>query len=358
MNCITILTSLFISCVTVEALQTSTISDWSIVGQGPFSKREGLMGVSEYNGYMFLSGGREAFGVRFNDEIWRSIDGKEWELVSKGVIGRRAYHSHVVFNDCMYILGGQTFFKHYNDVWESCDGMGKTWNLVTSNAEWGARTGMAAVVTSSNELIIAGGSYEKDDYPFYRFFYNDVWASTDGGKTWELRNSQTEWSARSGPRLIEDKNRRLLLIAGEVGFKTDQQLVDIWGSEDDGRSWYLVSENPGFSKRSGHGVVVTPKNKYIVLIGGWPYMHDMWLSKDNGETFQLISDSVWNCQDFSCGKFDFLMLIHNGQLFTIGGSGAYGTFGKLSHETWVADITEEDVENTLEEKVKVNILSF
>jgi hypothetical protein len=352
------------SCATVEVLlsSTTTITEWSILGHGPFSKREGLMGAS-YNGYMFISGGRETFGVRFNDEIWRSIDGKEWELASKGVIGRRAYHSHVAFNDCMYILGGQTFFKHYNDVWESCDGMGETWNLVTSNAEWGARCGMAAIVTSGNELIIAGGSYEKEDYPFYRFFYNDVWVSIDGGKTWELRNDsskrQAEWSARSGPRLVEDKNGRLLLIAGEIGFKTDQQLVDIWGSDDDGRTWYLVSENPGFSKRSGHGVVVTPKSKDIILIGGWPYMHDMWLSKDNGETFQLISDSVWNCADFRCGKFDFLMLIHNGQLFTIGGSGAYGTFGKLSHETWVADITEEDTgSSTLEDTDEVNILSF
>ena len=43
-----------------------------------------------------------------------------------------------------------------------------------------------------------------------------------------MRTLQAEWQARSGPRLIQDKDSNLVIIAGEIGFTTDTQLVDIW----------------------------------------------------------------------------------------------------------------------------------
>ena len=46
------------------------------------------------------------------------------------------------------------------------------------------------------------------------------------------------------------------------------------------------------------------------------------------------SDSVWNCDNDDCGKFDFWPIFHKGDLFTIGGSAAYSTFGKLWQDTW------------------------
>jgi len=67
------------------------------------------MGVS-YNDYIFMSGGRETYGIGFSNEVWRSTDGKAWTLVSKDVFGARAYHVMLVVDDCMVITGGQTFF--------------------------------------------------------------------------------------------------------------------------------------------------------------------------------------------------------------------------------------------------------
>jgi hypothetical protein len=85
----------------------------------------------------------------------------------------------------MVITGGQTFTTFYNDVWQSCDGRGETWVPVTKKAAFPARAGLAGTVTADGEIIIAGGCYNKYNLPTDRSFWGDVWASVDGGSTWE-----------------------------------------------------------------------------------------------------------------------------------------------------------------------------
>ena len=99
----------------------------------------------------------------------------------------------------------------------------------------------------------------------------------------------------------------------------------------------LVTDSPGFSERSGHGVVVDSEGR-ILVIAGWPHLHDMWVSEDEGKTFTKESNSVFNCNEDKCGKFDFWpMLSEDGtKLFTVGGSGAYSTFGTLFDDVWVS----------------------
>jgi len=106
-----------------------------------------------------------------------------------------------------------------------------------------------------------------------------------------------------------------------------------------------VTSSPGFSARSGLGVVVTPQSHNILVIAGWPHFLYIWSSSDNGNTFTQISDLVWNCNEDKCGKFDFWPLIHNGSLYTLGGSAAYSTFGSLYQDTWVLNLSliAEDV---------------
>lgn len=98
-----------------------------------------------------------------------------------------------------------------------------------------------------------------------------------------------------------------------------------------------MNKTPAFSARSGHGLVVTPSKSHMLLLAGWPELHDMWSSSD-GALWVQESTSVWNChgptRDDKCGKFDFWSLFHKGDLFTVGGSGAYETFGKMFKDTW------------------------
>lgn len=230
-------------------------------------------------------------------------------------------------------MGGQkvSFIGNpfYNDVWRSCDN-GKSWTSL-GNAPWQTRAGIA-FTTFNGTMLVAGGCYHSS-IGKGRYFLNDVWSSSDGVK-WTQLTPNAEWSKRSGARLVVHSGR-LLLIGGEVGFTPEAQLGDIWSS-DDGKAWTLVSATPGYTARSGHGALVV--NGAVYVIGGWvdnKCVHDMWKATD-GEHFEMITNSTWECSEDNCGKFDFWpVLTHDSsKIITMGGSNAYSTFGKLWADTW------------------------
>ena len=280
---------------------------------------------------IFMTGGRAFFGAEATNDVWHSTNGSAWMELPKAPFKARAYHAMFHHLGCLLVMGGQTVSfignPFYNDVWRSCDGA-KTWESL-GNAPWPTRAGIA-FETFGGRMIIAGGCYGSS-IGKGRKFLNDVWASSDGIK-WDQLTANAEWSARSGARLVEFGGK-LFLLAGEVGFTPDTQLGDIWSSTD-GAAWTLVTASPAFSKRSGHGVVVSGGE--LLVIAGWhdnKCLHDLWSSAD-GSAWTMRSNTTWQCDQDSCGKFDFWPVVAGGSLLTIGGSNAYSTFGKLWADTW------------------------
>lgn len=328
--------SMIVSAVAGDFNPGALTGQWSKLADGPWGPREGLMVVS-VGDQMILTGGRGTHGVGFSggDDVWRSKDGRNWTKAPKADWPRRAYHILLGpdASGCIYLMGGQTFSEFYNDVWKTCDN-GDSWNQVTEKAAWGARAGLGGTM-HNGKMVIAGGCHDnvKYDPGAFRKFYGDVWSSVDG-KSWEMLTSKPGWKPRSGPRLVSFMGK-LYIIAGEVGFTASTQLVDVWSSADDGVTWSLVQENPAFSARSGHGVVTLPG--YMVLVAGWPELSDIYYSSD-GAKWEKSTGLAWNCNSTSCGKFDFWPVVHQGSLFTLGGSGSSSTFGKLYAESWSVDL--------------------
>jgi len=298
---------------------------------------------------MILTGGRGTHGVGFSGgkDVWRSNDGRNWKKAPAADWGRRSYHVLLGpdANGCLLLIGGQTFSHFYNDVWKTCDGA-DTWTKIVKDGEapGKGRAGLGGTM-HNGKYFIAGGCHDNVPYDpgAFRTFYEDVWMSEDGAN-WQLVTDKPGWKGRSGPRLVSFNNK-LLLIAGEVGFTDSTQLKDIWSSADEGKTWTLAQGNPAFSARSGHGVVVLPD--YMVLIAGWPELTDIYYSADAVD-WKLTTGHAWNCipgedtgssQQDKCGKFDFWPVIHQGKLYTIGGSGAKATFGKLYSESWALDLS-------------------
>lgn len=313
-------------------------SSWDLLSDGPWGAREGLM-VASVGDLLILTGGRGTSGLGFagGKDIWRSNDGKKWAKAPEAPWGRRSYHVLLGPNEqgCIFLMGGQTFDHFYNDVWKSCDAA-ESWEQLIKDGEapWSARAGLAGTM-HKGKLYIAGGCYDKVPYDpgFFRSFYGDVWSSVDG-TTWEIVAENAGWQARSGPRLLSFNNR-LFLVAGEIGFTDDTQLVDVWSSGDDGKTWEIVTSAPAYSPRSGHGVVTY--GEYMIMVAGWPQLSDIYYSKDGAE-WVLSSGLAWNCDNTDCGRYDFWPVIHNNKLFTLGGSGSSSTFGKLYSETWSLDL--------------------
>ena len=112
-----------------------------------------------------------------------------------------------------YMLGGSD--TYYNDVWASSD-YGVTWALITSSAPWEGRWGHSGLVTRDGAIVFFGGAVRDDLYeePNNYAFYGDIWASFDGGYTWNECTARTIPYNRTESAVVLDEAGHLLMAAG------------------------------------------------------------------------------------------------------------------------------------------------
>jgi hypothetical protein len=320
----------------------------------PWAPRAGLEAV-ELEGRLFVMGGRTpvdpnvvpVFGasVLWGD-VWRSDDrGATWtsllDSTAPGHWAPRAYFEAVAHDGRMYVLGGQDFnvvanpapfgppliavSNFFNDVWSSSDGT--AWVQETtpesSASRWAGRAGLSSIVFR-DELYVLGGS-KNDDSAIVgpggpaREYFNDVWKSSDGGRTWQQAVAHAPWSPRAGAAVVV-KDDYLYLLGGEDGFVCDAvnprcppYFNDVWRTPD-GATWELVTAAAGWAGRPGH--VANVVGDQIVVFGGFglstdptnPFLPanpmDMWASPD-GAAWQKLPSSPWNAGQPEQIKYDF-----------------------------------------------------
>jgi hypothetical protein len=140
--------------------------------------------------------------VYFND-VWKSRNGTDWvKLTDSAPWEPRAGAITVVKNGYIYLLGGEDGFvclpdaprcpPYFNDVWRTRDGA--NWELVTATADWEPRPGHQVVVLL-NRFVLFGGFGLSDDPadPFKAANPMDIWISKDGAE-WE-QVSDSPWNA-------------------------------------------------------------------------------------------------------------------------------------------------------------------
>lgn len=152
----------------VDGYNWTVVADSTIFGtHGRFSAA-----VVEYDGKLWLSGGRNAVITYFND-VWNSEDGINWYLVtSNGGFPVRSAHKMLSYDGKMWILGGQPGSPA--GVWNSTDGI--TWTKITDTPAFsgaGSLYGHASVVFQEKMWVI-GGSYGGGGWT------NKCYTSTDG----------------------------------------------------------------------------------------------------------------------------------------------------------------------------------
>ena len=108
----------------------------------------------------------------------------------------------------LYLLGGiDNSTAYMNDIWSSSDG--KTWTQVTDNSSWSIRYGHATEVFN-NKIWILGGDNGN--------LLSDVWfSSNDNASSWkQASTSGSMWSTRSGHTAIVFGGK-LWMIGGNGG---------------------------------------------------------------------------------------------------------------------------------------------
>lgn len=128
----------------------------------------------------------------------------------------------------LYLVGGfyadkaRGRVENFNDVWLSTDS-GRSWTQVVDHAPWAGRYQHAAVVDSHDDIVIVGGITED----LRRCA--DSWRSQDGGHTWKLISPVARWTARYEHAVVVDANNSLYVIGGMYTY--DRRYNDVWRSE-------------------------------------------------------------------------------------------------------------------------------
>ncbi len=254
---------------------------WTEVnGSSGWTERGLHTAVALPDGSIVLMGGVGDDNGPMND-TWRSTDGgATWTLQTEhaGWTGR-GYHSSVALPDGSIVLMGGLDDDGWmlNDIWRSTDG-GATWTQLP-DAGWSARALHSSVAMPDGSIAVMGG---EDDYSGPM---NDTWLSTDGGATWTLQTEHAGWPAKLGQSCVAMPDGSIVLTGGidESGFIGAD---DVWRSTDRGRTWTLANANAEWLLRFMHSSVALPDGS-IVLMGGFPFMslgNDTWRLQPAGST--------------------------------------------------------------------------
>ena len=240
---------------------------------------------------------------RFFNDVWASSDGVGWEqrTAQAGWSGRAGL-SAVVAGDHIYVMGGSQNDDsaiigpsgptriYFNDVWRSTDGI--EWELMTEAAPWAPRAG-AAVVERDGEIWLLGGEYGFTCGPLPDCdppYFNDVWRSADGVE-WTEVTSAAGWSPRPG--------HQCEVLEGPFvcfgGFGLVENPTDVWASAD-GAVWELL-EGPPWNASGPEGVrydfdslaVATDAGPVVVTVGGDRETFDF----TDPENYLRVDDDVW-----------------------------------------------------------------
>jgi hypothetical protein len=167
----------------------------------------------------------------------------DWEFLTFAPWTQRHGAAWLVHDNRLYVIGGDLL----RDVWSSADGI--DWRLENGNAPFGGRYTPNAASLDGRLVVYNGLRWYPDGCSGYPIFctvegFNDVWQSTDGGRTWERIVDQVPWQPRGLIHGSIVHEGSIYVIGG--GLKnvlpyrsyadTVAEFSDIWSSPD-GVNW-------------------------------------------------------------------------------------------------------------------------
>ncbi|NOT37979.1 MAG: hypothetical protein HOP11_11425 [Saprospiraceae bacterium] len=210
-------------------------------------------------GLGYFKGNIEHF--EFKNEISKTNNLRTWATISKSSnIPQRYFYHPFVFEDKIWIIGGEDKETKYSDIWNSKDGI--NWRKQKDNLPFGKRSG-SHIVTLNNTLYLLD---------------NDVWSSTDGLQWQKLTDEIVKGELIFGYSAQVFDNKIWLLGCNRNGQFSSQILFST-----DGKIWQ--TQTAPWLPRGGIAATVH-KNKIFMTggkYGGTPnhpdfrYDNDVWI---------------------------------------------------------------------------------
>jgi hypothetical protein len=239
------------------------------------------------------------------------------------------------------------------------DGQKKsTWTQILPNAEasdtrWSARAGLQAVTLGDTVYVMGGRVPKQSTIPGDSTLLNDVWSSSDQGKTWKrLRASGAPgtWAPRAYFAAVT-KGAYMYVLGGQDFNVTENQCPpvevaplcppfvsssqffnDVWRSRD-GVTWTPMTAAAPWEGRAGLSAAVLDGALYVfagsvnddsTIIGGPPvreYFNDVWRSTDNGATWKEVTDGApWS------KRAGAATVVKGGHIYLLGGEVGFACF--------------------------------
>jgi hypothetical protein len=240
--------------------------DWRRSPTPPWEGRH-TGGCLVHDGALWLLGGDKSRG-HYQNEVWRSPDGEQWELVSTQLPwADRVLIMTASFRGRLWVMGGMPMdsgYSAFNDVYSSADG--RDWRLEIAAAPWTPRGIVHGSLVFRDQLwVVGGGTY------FQRQYFNDVWSSDDG-VLWTRRIASAPWSGRIYHNVVVHDDQ--LWVVG--GCTSDQPLgsAEAWRSTD-GVDWQRV-ENAPWAARHAASVASFQDSLVLSCGGGDRVFNDVW----------------------------------------------------------------------------------
>lgn len=199
--------------------------------------------------------------INFQSVIYKTTDYKKWDTVvaSSGLPLRFFYHPFV-FNNKIWIIGGEYKNTQYNDIWNSPDVI--AWTKQKENLPFGKRSG-SQIVQLNNKLFLLN---------------SDAWSSADG-LNWQLETNEiVKGESIFGYSALVFDNKIWLLGCNRNGQFSSQVLYS-----EDGKKWH--TNNAPWLPRGG--IAATVHNNKIYMTGGkyggtpnhpeFRYDNDVWV---------------------------------------------------------------------------------
>ncbi|MFA6332336.1 MAG: kelch repeat-containing protein [Methanoregula sp.] len=239
----------------------------------------------------------------WKDDVWYSADGALWVRADATKrIWPREYHSSVVFQDTIWLIGGRSRGPEnpLNDTWYSSDGT--HWSEATPSAKFSPRREHTSVVFDNKMWVIGGYANGNSK--------NDVWSSEDG-ITWSLVNESAEFSPRDRHSSVVFDNK-MWVIGGSGG-------SDIWSSPN-GNLWTCANASLPFMSWFGHTAVVF--NDKLWVVGTISTPSKCMAEIDHNEVWYSSDGITWECANASLhlGQGDIdpsTLLNYNGRMWLV-----------------------------------------
>ena len=260
-------------------------------------------------------------GVRFNNRAYiiggivdkaisnvvistNNVQAEDQIFINPTGLAQRANHAATVFNEKIWVSGGQGAQTTLNDVVNSPDG--KDW---TTTGYLPARRQGHRMVAFGNEkiqLVVLGGVDENTN------LHNEIYTSVDG-RVWKTVQVHTNiWAARQHFGCLVYKNK--LWVFGGLGVNVNQYFNDVWCS-DNLTHWTRAVEHAPWQGKGAFAYCVWDERMWI--IGGFFSRFDqdreVWYSRDGvtwKQSFDFPMDHV--CVNYAT-ELDNRMHIFGGQ---------------------------------------------